>query len=415
MRKILSVILVSVMMLSFSACAFLPRLEETNADTTAPVTEAPLTEPPETETAIPEVYYRDIECVNVSEWKDIGIKWAGNDFVFVSKFPASWELARLDGADDTYLILCDGKDIGAVTTAVPKASLEVLERSFYEIDAVEIDYEVRKVKEGKGVGFRRVFGFFYDDYRVFFEIDYNEIDDKGCRYIADSVAQGKVNGEGLIIPKEGGNSSRRTIVIGNSFIRTSQIGDYLKHFYTLGNKHYTLESFTHNGQSVEDYAKESWLKEFRNGTYHVVFLCGLYNLKDVENFPKVLEACKQSDTKLVIFPAHNEKYGRVETVLESYPDVYYLSWRDEINLFIDKGGIDYYDFCINDGDQHSKPLAGYIGAHMIYCALYGEAPPEYTATAPHSISYLKSVLGEDYIKTGIAPGERVYKVYEIVD
>lgn len=422
MKKILSVILVLVMALSLSACTFLAGNETTAPDTTLPITEPPVTEPPETEPpetepAVPKIYYRDIECTNVSEWKDLGIKWKGNDFVFVTKFPENWELAPLESeAGKTYVILREGKDIGMISTAVPKASLETLERSFYEADGVELDYEVREVKEGKGVGYRRVFGFFFDDYRVFFEIDYNEIDDKGCRYMADSIEEGKINGEAFRIPMEGGNSSRRTIVIGNSFIRTSQIGDYLKLFYDRGNKYYTLESFTRNGQSVEDYAKESWLEQYRNGTYHVVFMCGLYNSRDEANFPKVVEACKQSNTKLVIFPAHNETYNNtVEKIREKYPDIHYLGWRDEINMFIDNGGISYWDFCIDDGDKHSKPLAGYIGAHMIYTALYGEVPPEYTASAPHSISHLKSVLGESYIKTGIAPGERIYKVYELVD
>lgn len=416
MRKLLSLLLVAVTVLSISACQSMHVDEETVDDTTLPSTEPAETEPPETEPVITEIDYKTIECTDIENWKDIGIKWKGNDFVFVTKFPSEWELVPLEGEEETtFVIFRDGADIGVVSTVAPKTSVDTLESQFFEIGDIELDYDVRKVKEGKRYVFRRVFGFFYDDFRVFFEIDYNELDDANCLYIANSIAEGSKNGGVVEIPMEGGNSSRRTIVIGNSFIRTSQIGDYLKLFYNLGNKHYTLESFTHNGQSVEDYAKESWLKEFRNGTYHVVFLCGLYNAKDAENFPKVVEACKQSNTKLVIFPAHNEKFGRVEEIREKYPDICYLGWRDEINLFINNGGVDYYDFCINDGDQHSKPLAGYVGAHMMYCALYGEVPPVYTAVKPHSISYLQSMLGEDYIKTGIAPGERIYTVYEIRD
>ena len=411
----------ALVLLLLSSCTILPTAGDATAEitkeiTVTPETEPPETEPPETEPPVPEINHNELECMHIEEWKDIGIKWLGNDAVFVTKFPAAWELIPLeDEEESTLVILRNGVDIGVVSTVVPKTSLETLESEFYNIGGVEIDYDVRKVKEGKGYAFRRVFGFFYGDFRVFFEIDYTELDDENCLYIANSIGEGDMSGGVFTIPMDGGNTSRKTIVIGNSFIRTSQIGSYLKLFYNSGNKHYTLESFTHNGQSVEDYAKESWLKEFRNGTYHVVFLCGLYNAKDAENFPKVVEACAQSNTKLVIFPAHNEKFGRVEEIREKYPDIYYLGWRDEINRFIDAGVADYWDFCINDYDKHSTPLAGYVGAHMIYSALYGEVPPEYTAGKPHSIGYLKSMLGEDYVKTGLAPGERVYNIYELKD
>ena len=388
-------------------------------DTTEPhvsVDDPISTEPPETSAPEPEINYKEIECTHIDKWKDIGIKWRGNDFVFVTKFPEDWELSKLEGEEDsTYVILRNGVDIGVISTVAPKEFVKNLESSFHEIGEIELYSYVRMLKQGKHDVYSRVFVIFHGDFRVFFEIDYNEIDDENIQYMVNSIAEGDEKGGVVRIPMEGGNSSRRTIVIGNSFIRTSQIGDYLNHFYSLGNKYYTLERFTRNGQSVEDYAKESWLKEFRNGTYHVVFLCGLYNVRDVDNFPKVVEACKQSNTKLVVFPAHNENPVHSVTILEQYPDVYYLSWRDEIDLFIDNGGVDYYDFCINDGDKHSKPLAGYIGAHMIYCALYGEVPPTYTAPNPHSISYIESMLGEEYIKTGVAPGERTYTVYEIVD
>ncbi len=412
MKKLIVLLTVLALVVLLSAC----QTQTPTQITEPPVTAPPETEPPETEPQKVEVDYTALECSPIDGWKDIGIKWENSGQVLVSKFPKNWELAPLvDEEDTTLVVLRDGVDIGVVSTLVPQASLDTLESANYVSGEIELDYDVRKVKEGNSYGFRRILAFFWGDYRVFFELDYTEIDDEGCRYIASSIAEGGETGGSLIIPTENGNSSRNVIVIGNSFIRTSQIGDYLKHFQNNGKKYYNIQTFTHNGQSVEDYAKESWLTQYRNGDYHVVFLCGLYNTRDVESFPKVLEACKQSNTKLVVFPAHNEVYGRVETVLEQYPDVYYLSWRDEVDFFIDNGEISYWDFCRNDGDKHSTPLAGYIGAHMVYTALYGEVPPEYTSSTPHSIGYIKSKLGEDYVKTGIAPGERVYTVYNLVD
>ena len=68
----------------------------------------------------------------------------------------------------------------------------------------------------------------------------------------------------------------------------------------------------------------------------------------------------------------------------------------EINSLI-KAGRDKWDFCINDAHLHSTPLAGYVGAHMIYRAIYGEVPQ---GDMTSSISYkeIKNVLG-DYVKT----------------
>ena len=40
-----------------------------------------------------------------------------------------------------------------------------------------------------------------------------------------------------------------------------------------------------------------------------------------------------------------------------------------------KSGVREDDFCFNDEHKHSKPLAGYIGAKMIYQSLFGVEPP----------------------------------------
>ena len=60
--------------------------------------------------------------------------------------------------------------------------------------------------------------------------------------------------------------------------------------------------------------------------------------------------------------------------------------------------MDRWDLCINDMHLHSTPLAGYVGAHMIYRAMYGELPE-----APMQISinqsYIDSILG-DYAYVG---------------
>ena len=54
---------------------------------------------------------------------------------------------------------------------------------------------------------------------------------------------------------------------------------------------------------------------------------------------------------------------------------------------------------MNDSVYHSKPLAGYIGAHMIYRAVFGELPQgRLSQTIPQD--YVDQMLG-DYVTTGI--------------
>ena len=50
-----------------------------------------------------------------------------------------------------------------------------------------------------------------------------------------------------------------------------------------------------------------------------------------------------------------------------------LDWKAEVDALIESG-IDRWSFCINDEHQHSTELAGVVGAHMIYRAIYGEIP-----------------------------------------
>jgi len=55
--------------------------------------------------------------------------------------------------------------------------------------------------------------------------------------------------------------------------------------------------------------------------------------------------------------------------------------------------------CINDEHLHSTPLAGVVGAHMIYRAVFGEVPPK-TNFSEVSYSHITAKL-DDYYTTGM--------------
>ena len=119
------------------------------------------------------------------------------------------------------------------------------------------------------------------------------------------------------------------------------------------------------------------------------------------------KACKKSRTKLIIFPAHNEGSKLASIAQQRCEGTYLLDWREEIDELIAVGRSKWY-FCINDSHLHSTALAGYVGAHMIYRAIYSEVPE---GKMKDSINYkdIQSVLG-DYVNTANTDNSVFYLV-----
>ena len=84
------------------------------------------------------------------------------------------------------------------------------------------------------------------------------------------------------------------------------------------------------------------------------------------------EACNASGTELVLFPAHNEGTFNSELAYQN-TSVKLAHWRVVLDRLLEKG-VPESDLIYYDGVRHSKPLAGYCGAVMIYGMLYETAP-----------------------------------------
>ena len=54
-------------------------------------------------------------------------------------------------------------------------------------------------------------------------------------------------------------------------------------------------------------------------------------------------------------------------------DVYMINWKEMLDAYI-ANGVDRWDLCVDDTYDHSRPLAGYVGAKMIFETLFGESP-----------------------------------------
>ena len=410
MKKTVSLILLTALLFTFVGCEQLPVETDPLPTETEPVTESltetdpPETDPPETK---PPIQISDVTCDPVSEWKNISLTWKNVEKAISIPFPTDFKLKKYD--DQTYLILRNGIDIGDVRTGDPTTAINFEKTASYQRGDIELSYQLRRVREGSGEAFRHVFGFYYLDgskeHALFVELDYVVLDAAGAQYICDRFVMADPHSGAPILSLEGGNSSKTILVAGNSFVGTSRVGVYFTQFVDRGNQPYNVYwNSTGYASVARTYTVGDWIKLIESGEFHAVVMCGFYGANDVTAMKTLVEACEASDTKLIMFPAHNENNTHIASAMKQYPEIPFVDWKGEINRFI-ADGMSKWDFCINDEHLHSNGLAGYVGAHMLYMALFGEAPPDYVGSEPHNMSYIREMLGENYIKTGMSPKE----------
>ncbi len=192
------------------------------------------------------------------------------------------------------------------------------------------------------------------------------------------------------------DNRKRVLILGNSFVNTSQVGQILQ---TMCGSDITVEAHSRGYADVGTYAADTeMLANIQKGNYSAVFMCGLYVTSDVADLLKLSDACEASNTKLAIFPAHNESRSMINNATTVYPHAVLIDWKGEIDSLIGTGISDSH-FCINDSHKHSTPLAGYVGAHMIYRAIFNKIP-QTTSFAQVTSSQI-ALLG-DYAATGSA-------------
>lgn len=200
-----------------------------------------------------------------------------------------------------------------------------------------------------------------------------------------------------IDPLSSRNDSKTILILGNSFVGTSEIGAFLKSMLDAADSEYSVEAVSRGYATVATYtADTNLMNRIRAGNYCYVFQCGFYTDGDPDQFSLMREACMVSNTGIAVFPAHNEN----TTFISMADSDNMLDWQGEISALL-AAGVAYDDMCFNDMHAHSTPLAGYVGAHMIYRNLFGELPQELIEDAPLDMEYIKAKLGS-YVTTGQA-------------
>ena len=196
------------------------------------------------------------------------------------------------------------------------------------------------------------------------------------------------------IPPE--NEAKKILILGNSFIHSSQIGDFLNDMLEQAGSEYSAVAISRGYASVSTYSYDRELiAEISAGEYCYVFQCGFYSPGEQQEFETMKLACAHSNTGIVAFPAHNEDPGTISSIDKAEC----LNWKEEIDALI-SAGVPYDEMCIDDMHKHSTPLAGYVGAHMIYRNLFHKIPPELSGGAPLTAAEVTEQLG-DYIKTSV--------------
>lgn len=359
--------------------------------------------------------YLDLECRETSGKNNMNFCFGNDNVVITLPFPKQWTL--MGDAEHGYQVLRDGVQIGSLvsgTLDLPRGGAILntettnggaisIERSLIadpSADSAEEKYIRRFVYTYETNATERV---------LTLELGYVEMDDfragklfeiSGLSRKTEEVIPGSIK----LTAKAG---EKPILILGNSFIGSSQIGTFLQDMCNGSTENrYDIRAVSVGYASVSE-TWESYLEPMKNGDYAAVFMCGFYSSSDVSAFTDYVQACASSDTPLAILPAHNETQGTLAA--GRYPEIHYINWKGDIDRLI-ADGVAWADFCVDDMHKHSKPLAGYVGAHMIYRALFGEAPPVQSYYASLSYTEIKAKLG-DYVNTGYLASENEKEIF----
>ncbi len=274
-----------------------------------------------------------------------------------------------------------------------KGKQVLLEES--ETVGVNITHTVNRLGFGKKAEYTHTFIYEYEDSyeeikSIVVNLPYEKLDKNAVSKLMNYVSIKRIHFDdcmgALSVDKNGG----RILLLGNSFIGSSSIKSTLQKMcgYSV-----TVEAYSKGGAGVRAFAEDPYiLSEIRSGKYSAVLMCGFYNSDNTAAFRSIVNSCENSSTKLAIFPAHNELRSSIDSACSTYSYPVLIDWKNEVDLLIE-GGIDRSHFCVNDYHSHSTALAGYVGAHMAYRALFGEMPNE-NLTYEYVSSYQISLLGD---------------------
>ena len=342
--------------------------------------------------------YKDITCEKITAFRDVTFYESNSRTQIHIMFPTNWTLKK---SNQGYDILQASKVIGsvAISDAAASETTECVHSDKMSMSGVNITSKINRITSKGDTTYIRTISYQYKEAdgtsrTIIITVPYQQIDDDAAwKMVVKTKKSTAPDPKMGVLPLA--DDRDRILILGNSFVGTSKIGSILQ---KMCGTSLSVEAQSRGYARITTYVQdESVMSRIRSGDYAAVILCGLYDLESVTNLEHMINACASSDTKLAIFPAHNESSSLIGTAGMLHPSALFLDWKGEIDSFI-SSGIDQSHFCIADSHKHSTPLAGYVGAHMIYRAIFGKIPAEksYSEVSKSEIS----LLGE-YASTGL--------------
>ncbi|MBQ5841373.1 MAG: hypothetical protein IIW40_05405 [Clostridia bacterium] len=167
--------------------------------------------------------------------------------------------------------------------------------------------------------------------------------------------------------------SLRIAIAGNSFVGTSKVGEQLQAILRQNGKQAEVSVHCYGNYRISKFVyNKEFLSMLQQQAYDVLFMCGVYTTDDALLLPIIEHECEKVGTLPVIFPAHNESDANVRIAYEG-TKMKLADWKSCIKDLLHRG-IPEKDLIIYDNVKHSKELAGYAGAVMLYGMLYETAP-----------------------------------------
>lgn len=402
MRKTLSGLIALLTVCAMLFCGCNSRNGNAEIENTAEnQTEPQATETPtETHTDDTTVDYWEVTCRTIKSYAEKHFAISENsECDLVLEMPADWNLVN---EDDEYIIFRDGADIGKICAdSLTERDWTVLNTYTKSIGtALKVNKNIESCGSGGDVKYRYRFEYGFDENDeervISLVVNYEELDANAADklYYKPAMAVQSVVDEGSLSELSEG----QILILGNSFIGTSNIGYILNEMLILNGKDLYANAISRGYAHVSTYtADENIMNEIRSGQYDGVFICGFYNDAESDSLVVLENACNQSNTTLVIFPAHNEFETPINLAQQKCPDLPILNWKAEIDMLIDSG-VDKWDMCRNDQHLHSTEYAGLVGAHMIYRSIYGEIPNTDRLDSV-DMSHANEIFGS-YLETG---------------
>ena len=345
--------------------------------------------------------YWDLKGRQIKKHKDVYFSFDKSKSIALS-LSEDWTLQKSEDGT-SYGIAYEGSTIGTILKGVSQDSEWTAVSNNKR--TVDTSFSVKKFIEKRdgqsGTEYRYRFEYSYNMGEsteiISLCIDYLALDLNAADrlYKSSKVYTASNVKDGMLSKGKGGEVA----ILGNSFISSSSIGYILEDMMATSNESGSFNAVSRGYATVQTYASDSTvMNDIKNGRYKIVFMCGFYSNAEITQLKKIYDACKVSGTELVIFPAHNESESVVNSARKSFPDVTCLNWKGELDLLIESG-VDKWKLCVNDQHLHSTPLAGLVGAHMIYRAIYGEFP-NLDGVMNADVAEAKSLFG-DYLETGV--------------